>query len=79
MALEAQADKTINSVLGIVVILAILGGTIALVFTNLNTVVSAFEDYTGDNAVLQALVPVFGLVVGIGIVLGLAKLVRRAV
>jgi len=78
MALEATANGTIEKVLGFIVVLAILGGTIALVFSNLDTLVSAFEDFTSDNAVLAALVPVFGLVLGIGVVLGIVKLVKRA-
>lgn len=76
--LSERTESTINAVLGFVVVLAILGGTIALVFTNLETLVVAFENYTSANATLQALVPIFGLVLGVLIVLGIVKLVRRS-
>lgn len=78
MALEASANGTIEKVLAFIVVLAILGGTIALVFTNLDTLVTAFENFTSSNAVLAALVPVFGLVLGIGVILGIVKLVKRS-
>lgn len=76
--ISGKAESTINAVLGFVVVLALLGGTIALVFTNMNTLVGAFQNFTSGNATLQALVPIFGLVLGIGIVLGIVGLVRRA-
>lgn len=78
MDLAEKSESTINAVLGFIVVLALLGGTIALVFTNLDTLVSAFEDFTSDNATLQALVPIFGLVLGVLIVLGIVKLVRKS-
>ena len=37
--LSAQAEDTITKVIGFIVVLALLGGTVALVFTNLNTLV----------------------------------------
>src|SRR5687768_16268469 len=40
--LSERTESTINSVLGFIVVLALLGGTIALVFTNLDTLVEAF-------------------------------------
>lgn len=76
--LSAQAESTITKVIGFIVVLALLGGTIALVFTNLNTLVDAFQDYTSNNTVLAALVPIFGLVLGVFIVLGIVKLVRSS-
>ncbi len=76
--LSERTESTINSVLGFIVVLALLGGTIALVFTNLDTLVTAFENFTSSNATLQALVPIFGLVLGVLIVLGIVKLVRKS-
>ena len=77
--LTDKTESTINAVVGFIVVLAILGGTIALVFTNMDTVVAAFSNYTNpDSATLEALVPIFGLVLGILIVLGIVKLVRRS-
>lgn len=76
--LSERTESTINAVLGFIVVLALLGGTVALVFTNMNTLVTAFENFTSDNATLQALVPIFGLVLGVLIVLGIVKLVRRS-
>lgn len=76
--LSSVAEDTITKVIGFIVVLALLGGTIALVFTNLNTLVDAFLDYTSNSTVLQALVPIFGLVLGVFIVLGIVKLVRRS-
>lgn len=76
--LSSVAEDTITKVIGFIVVLALLGGTIALVFTNLNTLVDAFLAYTSNSTVLQALVPIFGLVLGVFIVLGIVKLVRRS-
>lgn len=76
--LSERTESTINSVLGFIVVLALLGGTIALVFTNLDTLVTAFENFTSSNATLQTLVPIFGLVLGVLIVLGIVKLVRKS-
>jgi hypothetical protein len=77
--LTEKSESTINAVLGFIVVLAILGGTIALVFTNMDAVVGAFSGYTNaDSATLAALVPIFGLVLGVLIVLGIVKLVRKS-
>lgn len=79
MALSGISDLTegvIGRILAFIVVLAILGGTVALVFTNLNTLVDAFENFTSNNSVLVALVPIFGLVIGVLIVLAIVKLVR---
>lgn len=80
MALKGLSGKTegvLDRVLGIIVILAILGGTITLVFSNMDSVINAFTDYSGNSTVLNALVPVFGLVLGVLIVLGIVKVIRR--
>jgi len=76
--LSEKAETTINAVLGFIVVLALLGGTIALVFTNLDTLVSAFQDFTSDDPTLAALVPIFGLVLGVLIVLGIVRLVKKS-
>lgn len=76
--ISGKAESTINAVLGFIVVLALLGGTIALIFTNLDTLVAAFENFTSSNATLAALVPIFGLVLGVTIVLGVVALVRRS-
>ncbi len=76
--LSEKAESTINTVLGFIVVLALLGGTIALVFTNLDTLVGAFQNFTSENPVLAALVPIFGLVLGVLIVLGIVKLVKKS-
>lgn len=80
MALKGLSGKTegvLDRVLGVIVILAILGGTIGLVFTNMDEVINAFTDYSGNSTVLNALVPIFGLVLGVLIVLGIVKIIRR--
>jgi hypothetical protein len=76
--ISEKSESTINAVLGLVVVLALLGGTIALVFTNLDTLVEAFQNFTSSNTTLQAIVPIFGLVLGVFIVLGIVRLVRRS-
>lgn len=76
--LSERTESTINSVLGFIVVLALLGGTIAIVFTNLDTLVNAFQNFTSSNPTLEAIVPIFGLVLGVLIVLGIVKLVRRS-
>lgn len=75
--LSGMTEGVIGKVLGFIVVLAILGGTIALVFTNLNTLVDAFENFTSNSTVLAALVPIFGLVIGVLIVLAIVKLIRN--
>lgn len=75
--LGGMTEDVIGKVLGFIVVLAILGGTIALVFTNLNTLVDAFEGFTSNSTVLAALVPIFGLVLGVLIVLGIVKIIQR--
>lgn len=75
--LSGKAEGTLDAVIGFIVVLAILGGTVALIFTNLDTLVEAFEGFTSNNTVLAALVPIFGLVLGVLVVLGIVKLVRR--
>ena len=75
--LSNKAEGVIEAVIGFIVVLTILGGTIALIFTNMSTLVDGFEAFTSNNTVLQALVPIFGLVLGVLIVLGIVKLVKR--
>lgn len=75
--LSNKAEGVIEAVIGFIVVLAILGGTVALIFTNMSTLVDAFEAFTSNSTVLQALVPIFGLVLGVLIVLGIVKLVKR--
>lgn len=72
------AESTVGKVLGLIVVLAILGGTIALVFTNLGTVIAAFEGATTGNAVVDAVAPVFAIVIGLAVLLGLAALAIKA-
>lgn len=76
--LASGAENTIDKVLTFIVVLALLGGTIGLVFTNLNTLVDAFQQFTSNNTVLQAIVVIFGLVIGVFVVLGIVKLVRKS-
>jgi hypothetical protein len=45
----------------------------------MDTLVVAFTNYTNvDSPTLEALVPIFGLVIGVLIVLGVVALVRRS-
>lgn len=73
-----MAENTIARVLGLIVVLALLGGTIALVFTNMDTLIDAFSGYNGSDPVVTAIVGIFGLVLGVFIVLGIVRIVQRA-
>lgn len=78
-ALSEMTGTVIAKVVGLIVVLAILGATIGDVFTNMDLVVNEFATYTNVNsAVLSSLIPVFAIVVGIGIVLGIVGLTQRA-
>ncbi len=79
MDITNVAEGTIGKVLGLIIVLAVLGGTIGLVFTNLSTVIDAFNATTptGDP-VADAIIPVLGILVAVGVVLGLVALVLRA-
>ena len=77
--LGSKAFAVVGAIIGVIVVLAILGATIGDVFTNMDLVVNEFATYTNVNsAVLDAIVPVFAILVGIGIVAGLVTLVLRS-
>lgn len=76
--LGSKAEGVTDRVLGLVVVIAILGGTIALVFTNLGVLVGAFSNPSLNNTTLNAIVPVLGLVCGITAVFGVVRLVKHA-
>lgn len=77
--LGSKAEGVMDKVLGFVVVLALIGGTIALVFTNLGTVLTAFAAPDTGNTTLDAIIPILGLVVGVIVVFGIVGLIRRAV
>ncbi len=77
--LYGASEGVIGKVLTFVVVLAILGGTIALVFTNLGTVMAAFTAPDTGNDTLDTIIPVLGLVLGVTVVFGLVAIATRAV
>lgn len=78
MALENVAESTVGKVIGLIVVLAILGGTISLVFSNMGDVMTAFETSATGNATVDAVAPVFAILIGLGILLGLVTLALKA-
>jgi len=76
--LYGASEGVIGKVLAFVVVLAIVGGTIALVFTNLGSVITEFESATTGNATLDAIIPILGLVVGVGVVFGIVAIIVKA-
>lgn len=78
-ALSDRIGAVIGTVIGLIVILAVLGATIGDVFTNMDLVVNEFFTYTNLNStLLDALVPVLGILVAISILFGLVSLIERA-
>lgn len=78
-ALTERTGTVIGAVIGLIVILAVLGATIGDVFTNMDLVVNEFFTYTNVNStLLDALVPVLGILVAIGILFGIVGLIDRA-
>lgn len=73
------AEGLIGNVVRFVVVLAILGATVGLVFTNIGDVLGVFENNASDlnNSVLTAIAPTLGLLLGVGFVFGLVKLGQR--
>lgn len=79
MVLDNVAESTVGKVLGLIVVLAILGGTIAIVFTNLSSVMDAFSAPTPTgNTTVDAILPVFAILIGLAVALGLVAIVLRA-
>ena len=77
--LSGRTAGVIGTVVGLIVVLAILGATIGDVFTNMDLVVNEFFTYTNANStLLAALVPVLGILVAIGILFGIVELIGRA-
>ncbi len=77
--LYGASEGVIGKILAFVVVLAIVGGTIALVFTNLGTVMAAFTTPDTGNDTLDAIIPVLGLVLGVSVVFGIVAIVSKAV
>ncbi len=77
--IAGASEGVIGKVLTLVVVLAILGGTIALVFTNLGTVIAEFTGASTGSDTLDSIIVVLGLVVGITVVFGLVGVIAKAV
>lgn len=77
--LAGKAESTLDKFIGFVVILAIAGATITLIFQNLADVTTAFNDPGTNNTVVDALGPVLGIVLGVFALFGLVKIIRDAI
>lgn len=77
--LAGKSESVMDKVLTFVVVLALIGGTIALVFTNLGTVITAFKSPDTGNDTLDSIIPILGLVVGVIVVFGIVRLIKKAV
>lgn len=75
----SKAEGTAGKTIGLVVILAIIGGTLGGIFSNLGVVVGEFTNVSTGNAVLDTIIS-SGLVllVGVAVVFGIVKLIQRA-
>lgn len=76
--LSATAENTVERIIGVIVVLAIIGATAALMFTNLGVVLDVFTSVDTGNTVLDAVIPVLAIPLGLTVVFGLYKLVRGA-
>lgn len=76
--IQSKAVKVVGAIIGFIVVLAIAGATVGDVFTNLGTVVTEFTNATTGNATLDAIIPVLGILVGLGVVFGLVTLLTRS-
>lgn len=75
--LTGKAESTLDKFVNYIVILAIAGATITLIFQNLATVTTAFNDPGTNNTVVDALGPVLGIVMGVLGLFGLIKVIRE--
>lgn len=77
--LSGQAEDAANRTISLTVVLAILGGTIGGVFTNLGTVMQEFANVSTGNVILDSIITGgLALLVGVGIVFGIVKIAQRA-
>lgn len=76
--LSGAAEGVLARVITFIVVLAVVGGTIGLVFTNLGDVVAAFATPATGDATLDAIIPILGLVVGFGVVFGIVGLILNS-
>lgn len=79
MAIIGDADRTANKTIGLVVVLAIIGGTIGSVFTNLGTIVAEFLNISTGSTVIDTIVSsALVLLVGFAVVFGIVRLIQNA-
>lgn len=75
-----KAENILDSIIALIVVLAILGATIGGLFgDDLTAILLAFTSLNTGVAVLDALGPVLAIVVGFMIVFGVVKVVRKAI
>lgn len=78
--LLSTADGTLNKTLSIIIVLTIIGGVIGLIFTSLGSIVENFTLVDTGNTTLDLVISgALVLVVGFGIVLGIVRLIQKAV
>lgn len=80
-ALGFNVDGTTNKIIGAVLAIAIVGGFMTTYFDNLTTIVGGLANgtFTTGSTTVDALLPVFALLLGILAVMGLVRLIARAV
>ncbi len=81
MALDigTKAEDSANKTIGLVVVLAIIGGTIGSIFTNLGSVISNFTGVSTGLPLLDDIIAgALALLVGILVVFGVIKMIQRA-
>lgn len=77
--ITSSADKTMNKALSVVIVLAIIGATIGLMFTNLGNIIANFTNVdTGNETVDLIINSALVLVVGLSVPLGIVKLVQKS-
>lgn len=79
--LGPTASRVINKTITIVVVLAVLAAVLGLVFSSIGDIVGVFENNASDlnNSVAVAIAPVFGILIALTGLVGLAMFIVNRV
>jgi hypothetical protein len=80
MAFSTSAvEKPLDKVLTVIIVFAILGGTATVFFTNLKSLVTAFNNTSATgNTTVDGFISIFGLIVAVVGVFALIRLVQNS-
>jgi len=75
----SAVEKPLDRVLTVIIVFAILGGTATVFFTNLKSLVTAFNDTSATgNTTVDGFIGIFGLIVAVLGVFALIRLVQAS-